>query len=290
MLLWLYSLPLCVSLFMSRTGPLLLSQADFIARPWTWAKQPSSVTKHACSYLSRNLPYACCCDTKHVLPTLKFHIHFPTSHLPNAEIVFFTFWAAPFGLHPLLSLSEEDERETALKWCQAQSQTGTEGGPSKQLCLPALFFCLSSHSKYNASVHCCVCNATHIECLVIVSVVYNSCNDSLCAWNMGQIITSVNQRIRMVLLLQKTFPGSTEDCIPTTYISLLAVVIFTCSFSTFWQHAFVWAHASFTACLLHLCSCFFHSAWVRLAFKTMYFAHLHSDRGTMPPCEITWWL
>lgn len=38
------SFSLSVSVSGSCSGPLLLSQADFIARPWTWAKQANSIT------------------------------------------------------------------------------------------------------------------------------------------------------------------------------------------------------------------------------------------------------
>lgn len=37
------SLSLSVSVSVSCSGPPLLSQADFIARPWTWAKQAGSI-------------------------------------------------------------------------------------------------------------------------------------------------------------------------------------------------------------------------------------------------------
>jgi len=48
--------PLSVSVSVSHSGLLLLSQADFTARSWTLAKQANSMSMHACSCLCRNLP------------------------------------------------------------------------------------------------------------------------------------------------------------------------------------------------------------------------------------------
>lgn len=180
MLLWLYGLPLCVSGFMSRSGPLLLSQADFIARPWTWAKQASAVTMHACSYLPRNLvavtPNTC-------YHPLKLHIHFP--HISSLERMDSRLYFLCCTLWPPPSPSivgggwTRDGIEMVSGTKPDRNWRGT-----RQTIIPlcTIFFFFAYQAIPNISVYCCVCNATHAERLVIVSVVYYSCKPERLPW------------------------------------------------------------------------------------------------------------
>lgn len=103
------SFSLSVSVSVSCSGPLLLSQADFIARPWTWAKQANSMTVRLISMSVS--AHACEWQPESALQAWKPHSHrilfwcvscLPLSHL---RLSVFSFYHTDYFSINWLSLS-----------------------------------------------------------------------------------------------------------------------------------------------------------------------------------------
>lgn len=160
------------SLFLSlchAQGTPLLSQADFLARPWTRAKHANSTAMRACSNLCRKLfMYVAVIHNLSQVWKLLFTIaHFLcTSHLWFTSIlskllVLVVAFSSPSAPHSPLLYCKRRGRTWDI------TETGIDTGPNRNrrgipqtIISHSTFLCLSSNSKYNTCITLLYCQ-TH---------------------------------------------------------------------------------------------------------------------------------